>query len=138
MLRPAFVVAIIHTDREEGRSVTTGVDLVCSEKGMELLLENAVSDTKDGGIVLDWIIRNQCSWCGYEDSPGVRLRKDICLKPGTFQERLAMRIVTHYLEKRSFCGYIYGRVVQKFRGICNYGRIVSFPKGGTCRKIQKT
>ena len=108
MLRPAFVVAIIHTDREEGRSVTTGVDLVCSEKGMELLLENAVSDTKDGGIVLDRIIRNQCSWCGYEDSPGVRLRKDICLKPGTFQERLAMRIVTHYLEKRSFCGYIYG------------------------------
>ena len=24
------------------------------------------------------------------------------------------------------------------RGVRNYGRIVSFPKGGTCRKIQKT
>ena len=108
LLRPAFVVAVIHTDREEGRSVMTGVDLFCSERGRQLLLENAISDTKDGEIVIDWIVRNPSSWYGYEESPHVRLRKDIRLKPGTFQERLAMRIVTHYLEKRSFCGYIYG------------------------------
>jgi hypothetical protein len=33
---------------------------------------------------------------------------------------------------------LHTRVLQKFRGVRNYGRIVSFPKGGTCRKIQKT
>lgn len=108
LLRPAFVMAVVHTEREEGRSITIGIDLVCSERGRKLLLENVGNDAEDGGIILDWIVRNPNSWYGYEESPGVRLRKDIRLKPGTFQERLAVRIVSHYLERRSFCGYIYG------------------------------